>query len=77
MRLGSKNPDPEVQWEHSHREQCKRAGAFGASLYRAQALIVDKISDHEGWQRCNREEKEAVEIENEVYEVIAPWFRSV
>ena len=49
MRLGSKNPDPKIQREQSHREQCEWTGPFGTRLYGAQPFSVDIISDREGW----------------------------
>jgi len=75
--LGSKNPYPKIQREQSHREQCERAGPLGTCLGESQTFFVDKRSDREGRQRYNREEKEAVEIQDEVREVVTPRLRSV
>ena len=77
MGLSTKDTDPKVQRKQPHRKQCERARTFGARVRKAQAFFINKIRDHEGWQRCNSEEKEAVEIQGEVCKVITPRFRSI
>ena len=77
MRLESKNPNPKIQREKPHRKQCVWTGTFGVGLPCTQTFHIDEISDHEGWQRPNREEKQPVEIEHKVRDVVAPRFCSV